>query len=90
MRSAAAHLVEIAPARSARLLADVGQFDGGGRDDRSSVFERLAVVLGQDFAERIVTALSAEALDRLDGALTPAFSEHLARHADEGLRDDVA
>ena len=43
-----------------------------------SVFDRLAAALGRDFAERIVTALSAEALDRLDSALTPAFAEHLA------------
>ena len=83
MRSAAAQLVEIAAARSGRLLADVEQFDGDGRDDRPSVFERLAAVLGQDFAERIVTALSAEALDRLDDALTPAFAEHLARHTSD-------
>jgi hypothetical protein len=78
MSSAAAWLVEVAPARSARLRADVGQFDGGGRDGRSSVFDRLAAALGEDFAERIVKALSAEALDRLDTALTPAFAEHLA------------
>jgi hypothetical protein len=78
MSSAAAWLVEVSPARSARLLADVEQFDGGGRDDRASVYDRLAVALGEDFAERIVKALSAEALDRLDSALTPAFAEHLA------------
>lgn len=78
MSSAATWLVELAPARSARLLADVEQFDGDGRDDRSSVFDRLAAALGEEFAERIVKALSAEALDRLDSALTPAFAEHLA------------
>ena len=78
MSGASAWLAEVAPARSARLLADVEQFDGDGRDDRRSVFERLTAALGEDFAERIVNALSAEALDRLDSALTPAFAEHLA------------
>jgi hypothetical protein len=79
MGSAAAWLVEIAPTRSSRLLADVEEaFDGGGRDDRPSVFDRLAAALGRDFADGIVRALTAEALDRLDAALTPAFAEHLA------------
>ena len=79
MSSAAARFVESAPARSARLLADVDQIGGGGRDDRPSVVDRLAAALGRDLAEAIVTALSADALDRLDAALTPAFAEHLAR-----------
>jgi hypothetical protein len=88
MGSAAAWLVEIAPTRSARLLADVEKaFDGGGRDP--SVFDRLAAALGRDFAERIVRALSAEALDRLDAALTPAFAEHLASALAKEL-DDAA
>jgi hypothetical protein len=78
MSSATARLVEIAPARSARLLADLEQFDGRGGDDRPSVFDRLAAALGQELAERIVRALSAEALDRLDAALSPAFAERLA------------
>ena len=50
----------------------------GGRDDRPSVSDRLAVALGEDLAEGIVKALSAEALVRLDSALTPAFADHLA------------
>lgn len=88
MSSAAARLFEIAPTRSARLLADVEEaFDGGGRDDRPPVFDRLASALGRDFAERIVTALSAEALDRLDAALTPAFAEHLAAALAKELGD---
>src|SRR5438094_10329224 len=78
MSSAAERLVEMAPTRSARLLADVRQFDGGGRSSRPSVFDRLSATLGPDFAERIVEALSADALDRLDAALSPAFAEHLA------------
>lgn len=87
MSSVDARLVEIARTRSARLLADVGQFDGGGRDDRPPVFDRLSAALGRDFAERIVTALSAEALDRLDAALTPAFAEHVAAALAEELGD---
>jgi hypothetical protein len=78
MSSAAARLIEIAPARSARLLADVEQFDGDGHDGRPSVFDRLAATLGEALAEKIVSALSAEASDRLDAGLTPAFAEHLA------------
>lgn len=78
MSSVAAQLVGNASARSARLLADVEQFDGGGRDGRPPVSERLAAALGRDFAERIVTALSPDALGRLDDALTPAFAERLA------------
>ena len=76
--TSAARIVEISPACSARLLADVEQFDGHGRDNRPSVFDRLEAALGSDFAESIVMALSADALDRLDAALTPAFTEHLA------------
>ena len=78
MSSAAAWLVEVAPARSARLLADVEQFDGDGGDGRPSVVERLAAALGEALAEKIVSALTAEASGRLDAALTPAFAEHLA------------
>ena len=75
--SSAPRLFEIAPTRAARLLSDMEQFDGHGRDDRPPVFDRLAATLGHDFAERIVTALSADALDRLDTALSPAFAERL-------------
>jgi hypothetical protein len=78
MSSATVRLVEIAPARSAHLLADLVQFDGRGGDDRPSVFDRLAAALGQELAERILRALSVEALDRLDAALTPAFAQRLA------------
>jgi hypothetical protein len=78
MSAATVRLVEKAPARSARLLADLQQFDGRGGDDRPSVFDRLAAALGQELAERIIRALSAEARDRLDAALTPAFAERLA------------
>ena len=83
MSSAAAWLVEVAPARSARLLADVGQFDGDGGDGRPSVVERLAAALGESLTEKIVSALTTEASDRLDAALTPAFAEHLAALAKE-------
>ncbi len=76
--SSATRLVDIASARSARLLADVEDFDGRGPDDRVPILDRLAAVLGRDFAERIVAALSNEALERLDAALTPAFANRLA------------
>jgi hypothetical protein len=79
MSSAAARLVEITSTRSGRLVSDVRQFGGGGRDDRPSVFDRLASALGRDFAESIVTAFSADALDHLDTALTPAVADHIAR-----------
>lgn len=77
--SSAAQLVDITSVGSRRLLADVEGFDGHGRDDRKPpVIERLAAVLGSDFAEQIVAALSKEALDRLDAALSPAFAARLA------------
>jgi hypothetical protein len=75
--STVARLVTITPACSARVLADLEAFDGGG-GDRSSVRDRLAAALGADLAEKIVTVLSAEAIDRLDAGLTPAFANHLA------------
>jgi hypothetical protein len=78
MSSASNRRVEIIPTRSARLLADMEQFDDGGGGDRPSVFDRLVSALGLEFAEKIVAALSAEALDRLDAALTSAFAERLA------------
>ena len=71
-------LAEIAPARSARLLADVTQFDENGGSDRPSVLDRLAGALGEDLAEKIVQALSDEAVDRLDAGLSAAFADHLA------------
>jgi hypothetical protein len=78
MSAATVRLVEAASARSARLLADLEQFDGRGGDDRLSVFDRLAAALGQERADKIIRALSAEALDRLDAALSSAFAERLA------------
>ena len=87
--SSAPPLFEIAPTRAARLLSDMKQFDGSDRDERPPVFDRLAAALGHDFAERIVVALSADALDRLDSALNPAFAERLravlAKERDGGL-----
>jgi len=68
----------VAPASSPRLLADVEDAHGRGPDDREPAIDRLAAVLGDDFAERLVAALSEQALDRLDAALTPAFAARLA------------
>jgi hypothetical protein len=89
MSSSAVWLVEIAPARSARLLADVAQFDQSGGGGRPSVLDRLAVALGQDLAERIVEALSDEAVDTLDVGLSAAFADHLAAALAKEVGDAV-
>lgn len=87
--SRAAQLVAIASAGSARLLADVGVFDGRDPDDREPVLDRLARALGHDLAERIVAALSKDALGRLDAALTSAFAERLTAAQAEERVDPV-
>ena len=45
---------------SFRLLADVRALGGHSADDRAPALIRLEAVLGRDFAERLVTALSEE------------------------------
>jgi hypothetical protein len=74
----AARLMEIAPASSPRLLADVKELHGRGPDDRRPALVRLEEALGRDFADRLVAALSQEALDRLEAALSPQFAARLA------------
>ena len=76
--SAAATLVDAAPAASSRLLADVKELHGRDSEDRKPAIDRLEAALGRDFAERLVAALSEEALDRLDAALSRDFAERLA------------
>jgi hypothetical protein len=76
--SRAAKLAAVAAARSDRLLADVADFGGRGPDSRPSVEDRLERALGPDLAERILGALSQEALEQLDAALTPTFVQRLA------------
>jgi hypothetical protein len=58
----AADLTQVAPAGSSRLLADVNALGGGDAEGRAPAFIRLEAVLGRDFADRLVTALSEEPL----------------------------
>jgi hypothetical protein len=59
----AAALVEVAPAASERLLADVHAFDGPDEraDKRAPALTRLEATLGREFTDRLVAALSSEA-----------------------------
>jgi len=80
----AARLMVAAPtASSPRLLADVDEYHGHGRDDREPPLDRLANALGRDFADRLVAALSAQALDRLEAALSRDFADRIAQLATE-------
>jgi hypothetical protein len=54
----AALLVEVAPARSLRLLADVHAFGGEPRDPKLSALDRLEAALGRELTDRLVAALS--------------------------------
>jgi hypothetical protein len=54
----AALLVEVAPACSLRLLADVHAFGGRRYDSKTSALDRLEAALGRELAERLVSALS--------------------------------
>ncbi len=56
----AAVLTKVAPAGSSRLLADVKALGERDRDERAPALTRLEAVLGRDFADRLVTALSNE------------------------------
>jgi len=56
----AAVLTKVAPAGSSRLLADVKALDGRDSGKRAPASSRLEAALGRDFADRLVTALSAE------------------------------
>lgn len=70
--SAAATLMANGCSSRQRLFADVLDVD------REPVTERLASALGREFAERLVGALSDDALGRLDAALGREFLERLA------------
>jgi hypothetical protein len=59
----AATPVSVAPAESPRLLADMQALDETDPGDREPALERLEAVLGRDFADRLVAALSSEAVD---------------------------
>ena len=56
----AAVLTKVAPAASSRLLADVNALDERDEegDKRPPALVRLEAVLGRDFADRLVAALS--------------------------------
>lgn len=54
----AALLVEVAPANSRRLLADVRAFAGKGPDAKTPALDRLEAALGRELADRLVSALS--------------------------------
>ena len=56
----AAVVTKVAPAGSSRLLADVKALGERGQDERAPALTRLEAVLGRDFADRLVTALSNE------------------------------
>jgi ABC-type uncharacterized transport system auxiliary subunit len=58
MRAAA--LEDVETTASYRLLADVQAFDTGITSKRAPAQIRLEAVLGRDFADRLVTALSEE------------------------------
>jgi hypothetical protein len=73
----AARLMEISAASSSRLLADVDVHQHEP-EDRVPALDRLAEVLGRDFADRLVAALSKEALDRLEASLSRDFADRLA------------
>ena len=59
----AALLVEVAPAGSLRLLADVHAFAADRRGSDSSAFSRLEAALGRELADRLVSALSERRVD---------------------------
>ena len=54
----AALLVQVAPAGSQRLLADVRAFGGKRPDAKAPALARLEDQLGRELADRLVTALS--------------------------------
>jgi len=53
-------LTQVAPAGSSRLLADVNALGAWDSDGRTPALVRLEAVLGRDFADRLVSALSDE------------------------------
>lgn len=62
----AALLTNVAPAGSARLLADVSALAGKGAVAKTPVLDRLEAALGRDFADRLVAALSEKRVDSRD------------------------
>lgn len=59
----AALLVEVAPACSLRLLADVNAFGTGRAGTKPPALDRLEAALGRELADRLVAALSERRAD---------------------------
>jgi hypothetical protein len=59
----AAALMNVAPTESLRLLADVNALQAEDADGREPALDRLEAVLGRDFADRLVAALSEESVE---------------------------
>lgn len=59
----AALLVEVAPACSLRLLADVNAFGGSSSVAKPPALDRLEAALGRELADRLVAALSERRTD---------------------------
>lgn len=59
----AAVLMEVAPAASTRILADVSALDASDRARKEPALERLEQAIGREFADRLVAALSDQSGD---------------------------
>ena len=59
----AALLIEVAPARSLRLLADLNAFGGRPPVAKPPALDRLEAALGRELADRLVAALSERRAD---------------------------
>lgn len=54
----AAVLIQVAPAASTRILADVSALAAPKKAPKEPALERLERAIGRDFADRLVAALS--------------------------------
>jgi hypothetical protein len=61
----AAVLIQVAPAASTRILADVSALAAPERAPKEPALERLEQAIGRDFADRLVAALSEPESDAL-------------------------
>ena len=59
----AAVLIQVAPAASTRILADVSALAAPDKAPKEPALERLEQALGRDFADRLVAALSEQSVD---------------------------
>ena len=58
-------LIDVAPAASTRILADVSALAAPERAPKEPALERLEQAIGRDFADRLVAALSEPESDTL-------------------------